>query len=442
MADVKPFRAVRYDTHLTGPLSSVVSPPYDVIDEAYRAKLASRSAFQFVHVDLPTAVVPGEAADARYRRAAATYESWKRSGVLRADEAPGFYVYWQTFSLPNGQRVTRKGFLGLTRIHAYEERVILPHERTLSGPKADRLALMEATEAQLSQIFLLYHDPSGLVDRALELALPIEPVCDMTWDDGIRNQVWAVTDPAAIVAVTEALAGKRLLIADGHHRYETAMAYAAAHGGASADDPAHFTLAFFANAADPGLVVLPTHRGIHDVAGFKATEWLERAGGIFKLDELDPSTAPAAWLDILTEAGSAGTAFVFVLPDAGHVRAVLARLDSSKAGEALSTMRGGEALRSLDVSVLHDLVLERQIGISREAQAAKTNIHYFKEAAALVAEVASGEVQLGVLMNGTPVAKVREVCEAGDFMPQKSTFFYPKVLSGVVVHDLKASRGG
>ena len=435
MAEVLPLRGVRYDTMVSGPLEQLVSPPYDVIDGAMRATLAARSPYSFVELDLPE----GGTED-RYAHAATLYRSWLSNGVMKQDEAPSFYIYWQRFAGPDGREVLRKGFLGLTRLHEYADKVVLPHERTLSGPKADRLALMVATQAQLSQIFLLYSDPAGVVDAALASATAAAPLLDTRTDDGVHHLVWALSDPAAIATVQARVSGERLLIADGHHRYETALGYARDQGALGTDAPAAFTLAFFANADDPGLVVLPTHRGLHDVAEFDAGAWLARTAELFDFTAIEAAAAPAEWLAALRRAGESGPSFVIATAPQGELALTLATLNPARAASEQATMQGVAEMAELDVAILHELLLERRAGISREAQAAKTNIFYYKEAGEALADLAAGRTQAAIFMNGTPVAKVRAICEAGDFMPQKSTFFFPKVLSGVVLYDLTGAR--
>ncbi len=435
MAEVLPLRGVRYNTAVSGPLEQLVSPPYDVIDGPHRARLAALSPYAFVELDLPES-----ATGDKYAHAASLYRSWLAAGAMKQDDAPSFYLYWQRFAGPDGREVLRKGFLGLTRLHEYADKVVLPHERTLSGPKADRLALMEATETQLSQIFLLYSDPEGAVDRALAAATASTPLLDMRTDDGVHHQVWALSDATAVATVQARLAGERLLIADGHHRYETALGHARNLGALGTDASAAFTLAFFANADDPGLVVLPTHRGLHDVAAFEAKRWTERAAELFDLAPIEASEPPEQWLATLRHAGNSGPSFVLAAMEGGELALTLATLNRSRAAAEQSTMQGVAEMAELDVAILHELLLERRAGISREAQAAKTNIYYYKEAGEALADLRAGRTQAAIFMNGTPVAKVRAICEAGDFMPQKSTFFFPKVLSGVVLYDLTLPR--
>ena len=435
MAEVLPLRGVRYNTAVSGPLEQLVSPPYDVIDGPHRARLAAQSPYAFVELDLPES-----GSGDKYAHAASLYRSWLAAGAMKQDDAPSFYLYWQRFAGPDGREVLRKGFLGLTRLHEYADKVVLPHERTLSGPKADRLALMEATETQLSQIFLLYSDPEGAVDRALAAATESRPLLDMHTDDGVHHQVWALSDATAVATVQARLAGERLLIADGHHRYETALGHARNLGALGTDASAAFTLAFFANADDPGLVVLPTHRGLHDVAGFEAKRWTERAAELFDLAPIEASEPPEQWLATLRRAGNIGPSFVLAGMEDGELTLTLATLNRGRAAAEQSTMQGVAEMAELDVAILHELLLERRAGISREAQAAKTNIYYYKEAGEALADLRAGRTQAAIFMNGTPVAKVRAICEAGDFMPQKSTFFFPKVLSGVVLYDLTLPR--
>jgi uncharacterized protein (DUF1015 family) len=438
MAEIRPLRALRYDAARVGDLLDVVSPPYDVIDDALQDALYERSPYNFVRVDFARTSPEDSAEDNRYTRAAATFKQWQESGVLQRDAEPSLYVYEQTFDA-DGETVVRKGFLGTVRLHEYSDRVILPHERTLSGPKADRMDLMVATQAQLSQLFLLYDDPERRVDAALEAARNASPDIEIRTDDGIEHRIWVVSDPAAIEFVRTALADERLLIADGHHRYETALAYRnrrRAETGSSGDQPWDFALAYLANSADPGLIVWPTHRAIHSVPNFDLGLWIDRVRPYFEQKFLDASDRRAVEA-ALAESGERTPSFVVLGQRGGEPAAMLLAYKPGTADEQLAQIPGPEEARSLDVNILHDFVLPTLTGISHEAQAAKTNIHYIKGLDAAFDAALDGEHQFVLLMNPLPVPKVRAVCESGGFMPQKSTYFYPKVLSGLVINDVR-----
>jgi len=449
MADIAPLRALRYpdDTKL----EDVIAPPYDVIGPEDRARLAARSPHNIVHIDLPE----GDG-DARYDHAAALLDRWIADGVLVDDEQPFFWRYEQTFAPPAGvvgagaDRITRRGFFALVRAEPYASRAVLPHERTLSGPKEDRFKLMRATRTALSPLFMLYTDPGGAVRGALdagggstrELTTP---------DDGIVHRLTRVDDPRALEAIPEALRETSLLIADGHHRYETAVRYAEtvdaerARAGQAVAGPraAHrFALAFLADADDPGLVVFPTHRLVHGLQGFDREAFLSRAEASFEVRRGrlgDGTDGLEETVRSLEAAGAGGrTAVTAVFPD-GETAQLTLRPDPALEVAAVIDAEP-EVLRGTDVVVLHSAILEGLLGITREAQAAQTNLRYLKAATAAVEGVRSHQGDLAFLMNATPVDQVRQACLAGHVMPQKSTFFFPKVPTGLLLPPLDPTR--
>lgn len=439
MADIAPLTPLRYDlSRLPGGLADVVAPPYDVIDEAHRQKLFARHASNVCRLILPD----GEG-DAKYGHAAKVLDEWRSSGVLVRDDEPAFYVYEQTFAPPGGGApITRTGFLGLVRVVPFSERIVLPHERTLSGPKEDRLKLFRATKTNLSPGFMLYRDPAGVVAKALAERVR---VATFTTEDGVEHVLSKVVKPEAIRAVVDHVKTSQLLIADGHHRYETTLRYSeevtAATPGALPNGAHRYFMVFFASSDDPNLVVFPTHRHVHSVDGFS---WDDAATKLTTWFDVRPlprgGDAPSA-LAALREAGARGNAFVMC----GRGGELL--LVTLKAGADLAThpVIGAltPALRKTDVAVLHGGILEHVIGITKESQAAKTNLFYPQDAVKALADLragASGVGQALFLMNATPVDHVREVAEAGEVMPQKSTFFYPKIATGLCIHTLEPSR--
>ena len=435
MADVRPFRAVRYNPEVVGDLAQVVTPPYDVIDPDYQETLYERHPNNFVRLDL-TRDEPGDGgATNKYTRAAQTLRQWRQQGVMARDDRPAFYVYHQTFE-HEGQTVLRKGFIGAIRVHDYSERVVLPHERTLRGPKIDRLDLMKATEAQMSQIFLLYNDPELRVDQALEAQCARPADIDITFEDGIRNQLWLVTDEATLRDVQALLADQQLLIADGHHRYETAVGYRDLEPASGEDRPRDFTMAYLANAADPGLLVFPTHRALHSVPGFAFDEWLNRIGSWFTITDISDLDENAALERLATVADH--PSYVVLRADGGALRKLLIELRLDVAQPELDKLDVVDAARTLDVTVLHDFLLDRLTGVDLDAQARKVNLRYPRFLPDALAEARRDDVHVVFLMNATPIDRIREVCVTGGFMPQKSTYFYPKVLSGLVVNDLSS----
>lgn len=437
MADVQPFRGVHYDwTRLDDP-ADVVAPPYDVIDDREQAALYARHPANVIRLILNDK--PATGADNRYDDAARHFQDWLRDGTLVRDEAPGLYVYHQRFTL-DGREITRRGFMGRVRLHPYEDRVILPHEQTLRGPKEDRLRLNETVGANLSQVFLLYDDPAQRADEALARDIASRrPDLELTTEDGITHLLWTVTDPAAIAAVQEVLADQALLIADGHHRYETNLALRdraiEREGELADDDPRRFVLAYLANQADPGLLVLPTHRVVHDLADFDPQALLTALSASFQVETAE------AELDALARAVEALTethfAFGLVLRSgAGDLGYHLVTRERS-APTLLGDLPGPEALRELDLAVLHEVILKGILGMTEEDFSAKRYLGYHKGIASVAEALQDPASQATFLVNASPVDQVRRVCESGGKMPQKSTFFYPKVLSGLVFHELR-----
>ena len=429
MADIAPLTPLRYAPSID--LASVVAPPYDVIDEGQKKALQDRDPHNVVRL-----ILPDGDGDAKYANAAATLAAWREGDALIRDDEPAFHVYEQSFAPPGGgARITRRGFLGLVRLAPYEDKIVLPHERTLSGPKEDRLKLFRATRTNLSPGFMLYRDPAGVVARALSGGLEI---ARFTTRDGVEQRVCKVSDPVAIRAAIAHVKTSQLLIADGHHRYETALRYSgemSSSPGAVADGRHRFFMVFFACSDDPDLVVFATHRHVHSVADFAWERVAPGLAALFDVRELASGHDASSALAALAASGREVPSFVLGRPDGS------AFLVSLRPGVDLASHPVlGEvppALRRTDVAILHGAILETVLGITREAQAAKANIWYPQDAAAALADLRSGKGQALFLMNATPVSQVREVAEAGLVMPQKSTFFYPKVLTGLTIHTLE-----
>ena len=432
MADIAPMRPLHYDPAL---MPMVVAPPYDVIDEPMRARLAARHENNVVHIDLPQ----GEG-ETKYDNARERFEAWQRSSVLVRDESAAFWRYAQTFVPPGGgEAITRKGFLSLVRAVPLSERVILPHERTLKGPKLDRLMLSRATRATLSPQFMLYSDPDRTLDADLDSG---EPFADFKTEDGIRQQLWRVTEPAAIQRIVEFMRDRTMLIADGHHRYETSVAIseefeaaARAQGQVTSDRSEHrFTFAFLANGDDPSLVVFPTHRLVHSLQSFdwlgflrQLEPWFDATFFNGRINDLQSRLASSGPLAIAAVAKGARAALLKLKPGVDVAKhPVLGRRPA--------------VLHETSVALLHDMILEGCLKISPEAQAQKTNLKYLQEPKTGLSALERDEGQVLFLMNGTPLSVVRQVAEAGEVMPQKSTFFYPKVITGLCFHTLRSDH--
>jgi uncharacterized protein (DUF1015 family) len=416
--EVRPLTALHYDLGAVGSLEDAVAPPYDVIDAEQRTALVARSPFNVVELDLPEAPGNGDP----YLHAAETLEAWTLQGILVADREPALWALAQEYTGPDGERRTRRGFLGRVRVTDYGPGQIRPHERTQPGPKEDRLRLTRATRHNLSPIFSLHPgDAWSLLEPALG-----EPWGEATDVDGTTNRVWRVADPGVHDAIAGLLAEAELLIADGHHRYETARVYADEIGG----DGAHrYTLMCLVSLDDPGLEVFGYHRLIGGLAGDSAKQEALAAAlrENFELEEVAESE--------LDPAGAEGVG-VFGYIDSHFRRGFRLRLKDTGALEAAMPDRS-QAYRTLDAAILEELILRHGLGMSAEDVEAKRGIGYAKSAAEALGAIADeGPYQAAFLLRPTPVEQVRAVAAEGETMPPKSTFFFPKVLTGIAFNPL------
>jgi len=428
MVDVTPFRAIRYDGNKVGEIDRVLAPPYDVISKALQDELYARHDNNAVRIDLNRDEA-GDDDGSKYLRAKENLAGWLKDGVMQRDDSASFYILAQTFIGPDGVERTRTGFFARVRLHEWNEGKILPHERTLKGPKLDRLNLMRSTGANLSPIFAAYQDPDGTVGALLGEACAGEPLLDATMDD-TRNRLWAIAEGDAAERLTAAFADKRLYIADGHHRYETGLAYRnerRIEGRGHAPDPGfEHILTFSAAVEDPGMVIFGTHRLAHSIDGFDESAVVEALSKFFTITEVDAISTKS-----LADAGQDAAAFGMVTET--KKRVLVAKADAPWA--EVPSLPEHEALRHLDVAILHAVVFEHVLGVDREAQASQSNLRYSKKFDEALASP-GGDVQAAFLMNPTKIEEVIAVAESGEVMPQKSTFFYPKLPSGVVIYPL------
>lgn len=430
MADIRPLRGMRY--HMDD-LAAVITPPYDVITPEMQAAFYARHPLNSIRLELGRDEPGDDALANRYTRAAATFARWRLDGDLREDDTPALYVYQQQFSV-NGQAYTRTSLLARVRLEPWEAGVILPHERTLAKPKSDRLRLLRACAANLSPIMALFDDPKKAVGKALAKAAKGTPLAACIDDVGEQHALWAVTDPAAITKLAAALAPGKLYIADGHHRYETALAYrdevAEVHRGLTTDDAANFVLMALVATNDPGLVVLPTHRLVRGLSAEQLAALPQALAQNWTVEESDPAATDLAAR--LAEAGADGTPAALVATADRHW---LLRL--APAGQAWLRATGeAAAWQKLDVAAVHELIVDAALGIPRDAVATSEGISYTRDAAAALAAVVEGRAQVAILLNPTRPDQVRDVAEAGGRMPQKSTYFYPKLITGLVINPV------
>ncbi|HSZ15798.1 MAG TPA: DUF1015 domain-containing protein [Terracidiphilus sp.] len=441
MASIYPFRAWRYNPAAVK-LDDVVTQPYDKISPAMQQAYYQRSPYNLVRIilGLPE-LFDAERGESVYTRAARDLRAWREQGILVQEKDPCIFAYAQRFKVPGSDVVKeRRGFIALGKLHDYAEQIVFRHEYTLSKPKSDRLNLLKATHAHFGQIFMLYSDPAGSVEKILyDNNGPAE--AEVTDEYGVLHRLWRVSDPAAIRLLTTAMADKKMIIADGHHRYETALNYAREHAPSAAAKTEHSTsqlpqpafpeaavMMTFVNMDSDGLVILPTHRVVHSLAGFDPQKFAHGARSFFDVETL-PEGDAAAYLAKLR--AQQGTAFVAVTRSG----AFLLRSKPAETSAALAALP--EHQRQLDLSHLHTIILDKLLGLDAEKVREQTNIRYLRDAAEAVEQVARGEADVVFLTNPVTMEQLREVAFAGSVMPQKSTDFYPKLLSGLTIYALE-----
>lgn len=432
MPEIRPFRGVRYDIARVGALSNVVAPPYDVIDSALQDELYAASPFNIIRLEL-NREEPGDGPDGnRYSRAARFLKEWLRAGDLRQDDDPALYLYHQTFEV-EGKPHTRKGFLARVRLEPFGEGKIYPHEQTLAGPKADRLALFNATKYNLSPIFGLYPDPTATVLAAVEAGMRDKTPLEATDHLGVTNRLWPVLDPETHTLVQGLLATKPIFIADGHHRFETGVNFRnelAAQGALSGpDDPANFCMMMLVGMSDPGLLILPTHRLVSGFPGLTAQSLMERLAAEFEVRVAGEGEAGcrSAWETI----ESLGAQEVLGFGTVTDGLWVTARLRSDSMMDQLAPEHSAE-WRALGVSVLHELVLKALLG-----PAGSPVCRYVHRIDEVLADVESRGCDLACLVPPAAMSDVEAIASNLEKMPPKSTYFYPKLLSGLVLNPLR-----
>jgi uncharacterized protein (DUF1015 family) len=442
MAIIQPFPAWRYDTGKVR-LEDVVTQPYDKISPNLQERYYAASPNNLVRVILGKAEPGDGEAENVYTRAAASFRSWREQGVLRRDPAPAIYAYQQQFKIPgdpSGMRHLRTGIIALGKLHDYSEQLVYRHEQTLSKPKADRLNLLRATRAHFGQIFMLYRSSRDLVG-----SLVPPPTISVKDEYGVEHRVWRITDPKFIAKLQHDMADKKLIIADGHHRYETALAFrdemrarfGTPNHAQSADSgtrPWEYVMMTLVNMDSPGLVVLPTHRVVKGLESFELSELLSKAAQWFAIEDVTSRFHPNQPVDLLEGDDAPHYAYTPTLLAVSTDRAHLLR---AKPGAADSALTGLDAkVRQLDVVQLHKLLLENALGMTEEDIRAQRHLAYVRDPREAVVSVRSRSSQLAFLTNPVRIEQVRDIAFGGGVMPQKSTDFYPKLLSGLTIYAL------
>lgn len=445
MADVQPLRGMRYASEIIRDLGKVVTPPYDVISEEAQARYYARNPYNVIRLELGQEGPEDSTLNNRYTRAAATLADWRLRGILRQDSSPAYYLYQQIFQ-QNGQTYTRTSLMARVRLEPWSTKVVLPHEHTLSRPKEDRLNLLQATATNLSPIMSLYEDPQGRIRRLLS-SYTTNAEVQFTDEVQEEHRLHPITDAQQLALIQDFFSERQLYIADGHHRYETALSYRdevrELRGHLHYNDAVNFVLMALIDIDDPGLLVLPTHRLVSSLSSdVRNSLTSEKLGQYFTIQELggastDDALAPEFIADVpvllqmLGQVGKEHPSLIIRTPEHTWL------LSQNEQG-ARSMQKSGhsEAWNELDVAVAHTLVLQGLLDLSPEDITAGTYIRYTRDALQALQAVQKGEAQLAILLNPTRVRQISEVARANDRMPQKSTYFYPKLITGSVMNPL------
>ncbi|HHU63531.1 MAG TPA: DUF1015 domain-containing protein [Clostridiales bacterium] len=442
MARIEPFRGLRYNQEKITDLIEVTTPPYDVISPEMQDKYYSLSPYNIIRLELGKEYPQDNESNNKYTRAAQLFEEWKKSNILIKEDKPSIYIYQQVFTLNNNITKTRTGIICGVELVDFSRGIVLPHEFTLSKPKTDRYNLMHATNANFSQIFSLYEDPSKTISDIINKNIKNVPVIDMVDEEGIRNRVWTIDKKEEIETIKETLKNKQLFIADGHHRYETALAYkndmALANKQHTGNEPYNFVMMMLVDMNDPGLVILPTHRMVKNLDGWNFERFLQRLKENFHVEKypiisIEDNNIFNEIEEKLYAKGKENTTMAFYGGNGGLY------FVSLKSREILDNIQTdmSYAYRNLDVTILHTLILDNILGIDKEKLVNQDNVFYTRSIKEAIKEVERGNYQISFILNATKIDEMKQVALHQEKMPQKSTYFYPKLLTGLVINDLK-----
>ncbi|MCR3923171.1 MAG: DUF1015 domain-containing protein [Firmicutes bacterium] len=437
MAKIVPIRGVRYSTAKAGQMADLITPPYDVINDEEQKRYYEKNPFNVIRLEYGESREPDSKDDNRYTRAAGFFSHWLQQEILTHEDKPSIYLYQQEFTVA-GRRMTRSGFITGVGVEEYENGMILPHEETLSKAKLDRLELLRHCHANFSPIFGLYDDATQTVEAISARYIAHDPTIAFTSENGEEHRLWSVNDDHDVATITKLFSQQKIYIADGHHRYETALTF---HKEMSAqgDHRFAFCLMTLVNLSDPGLVIFPTHRLLKNIHNFHGDDFLANLSQDFTIKTFDlpkanRAEALTAELKKLASLMQKQNAFLLYL---GGEQIYRLTISNERENRLMANRHGNysAAWRSLDVAVLQSLILEELLGIDKEARASGTHLTYTRDEAKALEQVERGEYQAVFFLNPTQVHEVTAVAAAGDKMPQKSTFFYPKLITGLVIND-------
>ncbi len=435
MAHIIPFKGMRFNTDKTGDLQLVTTPPYDIISPEEQEGFYQKHENSVIRLEFGKEFPEDTESNNRYTRAAQDLKSWIDQQVLIFEEKPAIYLYEEVFTLKNGETKAFKGFMTLVELEEFSKKIVLPHEETLSKAKTDRFNLMDATHANFSPIYCLYIDEKQKLSPIIRDIAAKKPDISFTAADGILQNLWIVIDEAVIQAVQAGFADRQLFIADGHHRYETALNF---RNKLRAENPAdgpdalyNYVMMLLVDMDDPGLVVFPTHRMLKDLAHFDEEQVLAALSDTFRAEKIMTGSDAAADMEkALAAAPKSDKVFAFYT---GKDYFYLLTLTDKQAMSAAISGKS-DAYLGLDVTVLHTLILQKVFGIDMENMANQKNLVYTKQAEEAVSSVRGGGFQCAFLLNATKVREIKDVSLANEKMPQKSTYFYPKIITGLVMN--------
>ena len=429
MAEIKPFKGMRYNTFLAGKIGELCCPPYDIISEEERLGYIAENEYNVIRLELPK-----EGEDV-YKTAGEVLDMWRNTGVLVHEIKPAVYIYEEEFNAYN-KRSSVKGIIVRVKVEEFSKGVILPHEFTLSKAKADRFNLMKATNCNFSQIYALYMDEEHTTLKTIDSLSDRKPDQKFTDSDHVTHKLWIITDEKVIEKLVNDFADRKLYIADGHHRYETALNYrnyCRENGISKEGDPQDYQMMYLVDMQHPGLVVFPTHRMVRDLESFDKDEVLKGCEEYFDIKKF--TSVGNINSELAKQYKQGKKAFGFYCGKGEWYLLVLK--DIEVMADVLPDL--SEASQQLDVSVLHSLILEKTMGIDKKNMANQINLTYTKFFEEAIMKVDKGEFQCSFILNPTRVTEIRDVAAAGEKMPQKSTYFYPKMITGMVMNDLNES---
>ncbi len=442
MAIITPFRGTIYNTEKAGKIAELVCPPYDIISPEGQQELYRKSPNNVVRLECGLASPGDTEEDNRYTRAAAVLEDWTRGAIVKQEQVPAFYIYEMEYKAKGATKKLR-GLICLVRLEDYDSGIIKPHETTLSGPKTDRLNLLRSCKTSFSQIFSLFSDPQATVAGVLSRTTG-KPDLEVKSDDGVTHRIWSRSEARDIEAIVRELSDKPIFIADGHHRYDTALNYRnerrKAAGSFTGEEGFNYTAMFLARLEDPGLTVLPAHRALFNLTDFHPRRFEDDLNQYFNIERIDFFDKRSEHKDLHTVldtmAHRADHAHVFGMRVKGEHSYYLLTLRNEADMDALLPAKS-PAYRKLDVSILHHLIIDKLLGIRMDTHKLGLNIEYLKDAAEADKRIHANAAELVFFMNPTKVQEVREVAATGERMPQKATYFFPKLLTGLVMHKIE-----